>query len=532
MVNYFSETGELNTKLTGYDEPLTVHTSLYYNQANVDDSDYYTKLYGETLTDNRWNDLYKQFFNIDLQYDWTSLQGDYSQQLRLGMTAGELPDIFTVISEYDLRALQEADLIWDLTDVYNEYATDHLKAKYAEDGDAALARGTIDGRLYGLPDCYNIVDPTSFLWIRDDWMEKLGLEYPTNLEELKGIMDAFMTQDPDGNGVDDTWGLGMTKSMLFYTKGIANAFGADPQMWVEEDGQVIYGGTSEKVKPYLSFLADLYKEGYIDPEFVVYNDAELREQIVSGKVGIYYWTFYSPQSLTSLHEMDPDARLKILRIPYTTGEPVKSHVSPNVGRWLCVNKNFEHPEAAVKILSFDTMVGIGNASTLSDWIIYGQVSTTPPSGIGMYPVGSESTLAAYRFVQKCYESDDPEALGKDVDAKSRAYWKNQFVEDENVRWGNVVVYGPGGSCGYADQEWQAGNILLSSFYGVQTQLFQDNMPSIGSEQEQIFTDIMLGNLSVDDGFQQWLSVFDSLKGNEMTAYANEWAAEMGTITNK
>ena len=37
-----------------------------------------------------------------------------------------------------------------------------------------------------------------FLWLRQDWMDELGLEAPKTIDDLKGIMDAFMEKVGDG----------------------------------------------------------------------------------------------------------------------------------------------------------------------------------------------------------------------------------------------------------------------------------------------------------------------------------------------
>ena len=46
------------------------------------------------------------------------------------------------------------------------------------------------------------------LLIRKDWLDNLGLEVPTTLDELFDVMYAFTYNDPDGNGKNDTWGYG------------------------------------------------------------------------------------------------------------------------------------------------------------------------------------------------------------------------------------------------------------------------------------------------------------------------------------
>lgn len=45
------------------------------------------------------------------------------------------------------------------------------------------------------------------MWIRQDWLDNLGLEVPRTWDELAAVAEAFVTQDPDGNGEDDTIGI-------------------------------------------------------------------------------------------------------------------------------------------------------------------------------------------------------------------------------------------------------------------------------------------------------------------------------------
>ncbi|WP_426763033.1 ABC transporter substrate-binding protein [Pseudarthrobacter sp. 1G09] len=61
----------------------------------------------------------------------------------------------------------------------------------------------LDGATYGVP----FSRQTMVTMIRKDWREKLGLPIPTTQEELAKLATAFATQDPDGNGQADTYGM-------------------------------------------------------------------------------------------------------------------------------------------------------------------------------------------------------------------------------------------------------------------------------------------------------------------------------------
>ena len=527
MMDYFAATGELDTKLTGYDEPITVTTALSYNAGMEDSMGYLAQAYGESMTYNRWQDIFKQVFNVDLVYSWQAEGTDYAETLRLEMASGELPDIFYVTSQSDLKALVDADLVWDLTDLYEEYATDILRMRYESDENVPLQMATFNGRLYALPNVLSATDTVSYIWLREDWMEKLNLEDPKTFEDLEGIMEAFKTQDPDGNGVDDTWGLGLTKNLEYYTRGIATGFGAYPGYWVtDKDGNAVYGGTTEETKQYLAFLADLYQKGYIDTEFVAYNDPEVNQQVLNEKVGLIYGGHWFISSVNSLHSTNPDYRWRCVQLPSVTGEKMKAVIAPNVGPYMVVNKNFDHPEIAIKLVSFLR----GDAGNdVGYWLHYCTGVNKGPALVSSFvpivmPVGGMSNLETYWNLMEAYESDDPESVLRD---KAVSYWANLHSEDADARFAWERMFGPGeGSpISILDQMYKDGDIFYTSFYGVPDQLMQDNWSTITDQEWQIFTDIVIGNVSVDDGFQKWMDVFKSMKGDEITAYVNEWRNE-------
>ncbi|WBQ01899.1 sugar ABC transporter substrate-binding protein [Kribbella sp. CA-293567] len=65
-----------------------------------------------------------------------------------------------------------------------------------------------DGKTYGVP--YSA--QASALLIRKDWRAKTGLPVPKTWDELTALAKAFTTQDPDGNGKNDTFGLAVPGS--------------------------------------------------------------------------------------------------------------------------------------------------------------------------------------------------------------------------------------------------------------------------------------------------------------------------------
>jgi multiple sugar transport system substrate-binding protein len=66
----------------------------------------------------------------------------------------------------------------------------------------------LDGASYGVP----FSRQTMVTIIRKDWREKLGLPVPKTQEDLAKLATAFATQDPDGNGQADTYGMAVPGS--------------------------------------------------------------------------------------------------------------------------------------------------------------------------------------------------------------------------------------------------------------------------------------------------------------------------------
>ena len=60
------------------------------------------------------------------------------QKLNLSIAEGDLPDVFHV-NESQLQQLVDADLIWDLTDIYETYASDAVKSYISSDPDCLEA---------------------------------------------------------------------------------------------------------------------------------------------------------------------------------------------------------------------------------------------------------------------------------------------------------------------------------------------------------------------------------------------------------
>ena len=60
----------------------------------------------------------------------------------------------------------------------------------------------------------------------------------------------------------------------------------------EDNSEMIYGGIQNEALEGIKFLADLYKNDYIDKEFVTKDCNDLVEDVANGKVGLVFAPYW------------------------------------------------------------------------------------------------------------------------------------------------------------------------------------------------------------------------------------------------
>lgn len=199
-----------------------------------------------------------------------------------------------------------------------------------------------DGNVYCMPYiAYTASFPFS-AYIRTDWLDKLGLSVPTTLDEYHDVIAAFVNNDPDGNGVNDTLGISGANMNFHYVFG---AYGImRNSYYLQDDGSVIYTSVGEPYKNALKTLASWYAEGLIDPESFTDDRAKLREKWSTGRIGIMNdnaWWGESSRGNNSVFNMlynnDPDAKVTCFAaVTGPDGLSGASYYYPNITGQACV----------------------------------------------------------------------------------------------------------------------------------------------------------------------------------------------------
>src|SRR5690606_23046600 len=111
--------------------------------------------------------------------------------------------------------------------------------------------------------------------VRKDWLDKLQLPVPITLDDYYNVLKAFKEQDPDENGVDDTYGL--TTAGTYELQGFFSAAGLKQRYVINEDGTRDVPYSTDAAIPVYEFLNRLYNDGILDPNSATNDSGKMRD---------------------------------------------------------------------------------------------------------------------------------------------------------------------------------------------------------------------------------------------------------------
>ena len=81
---------------------------------------------GEDINNNKWTQSLLDEYGIKVNYKWTVPSDQFSEKRSLMLSTGDIPDFFYLDSTGFEQAVA-SDMLYDLSEVYEEYASDALK---------------------------------------------------------------------------------------------------------------------------------------------------------------------------------------------------------------------------------------------------------------------------------------------------------------------------------------------------------------------------------------------------------------------
>jgi len=319
----------------------------------------------DTYTDNAYTRYIKSVINVQNVDAFEANDSQYDTNVSMAISMGSLPDIMVVSSQDEVEQLVGAGLIEDLTESYNNCISDRIRKMYESYGDSLKDMVTYDGKIMALPET-NITDGPNLVWLRKDWMDKLGLSEPHTIDDVVNIVKHFISEDPGNNGEDasgkpNTVGLAVDTDVTgecgysseFLLDIIFACFGAYPKQWImNDDGEIVYGSVTDEAKEALSYISSLYNQGVIDNDFLLRTSTNICELIENGMCGSFFGPWWAPNNpLVNAVSRNPDADWQPYLIATDSDGTTSYHSQNPCYKYVVVRKGYEHPEIAAKMIS-------------------------------------------------------------------------------------------------------------------------------------------------------------------------------------
>lgn len=504
--------------LGAYDPPIDVSYHAFHQPAQ----DF---LEGDTFEDNLWTRAYRDELGINLSFPWSAQSGDaYRQRLNIAIATGQLADIFSV-SSIIFGQLVEDGRIAPLDDAWN-YMSDGGRA-IMEWSPVTREAGTRDGVLYGLAEARG--PEGKALWIRQDWLDALGLDVPRSVDEFVEVARAFTFDDPDGNGRDDTIGFGISSELDDALQVFFSGWGGFPvsNFWVENNGTLEYGAIQIGMRDALATLNAMYEEGTVDREFGVKGEGELYDDIAAGRVGMYSGYFWSPLwPLNALKGEDPESEWVPTFFPSPSGEPAAEPLDLTPGEFWVARDDFAHPEAIVKMMNLyleyqNTKPEYFNQIDENDEVL--ELFHLAVAQYNTWRNNMDAALAIQRAIPA------GEILPEHGVSPSSMFGAEQalaFATGQDTgatAWAYHKVFADGGSMNLVIDRMDNNGYLENAYFGPPGEAWLRHGQAINDLVEEWYVKFVTGEEALED-WDAYVEAFENIGGAAVTAEVNEWYA--------
>lgn len=505
-----------------YDPVLTIHIAKQLDENSGRYGD------GEDINNNPMVNLAVE--KLGIKMETTLLGGDagnYDTKLRLALTGSEeLPDVFPVYGTQMIADMIESGSVKDITEDIEKYMPDRLKEIYDKYPETYYPL-TKDGKIYGIA-CTPALTEGQVMIIRQDWLDALNLEAPTNMDEFEAVIKAFTEDDPDGNGKADTYGFTYSGSDIYNTGWVADpislfsAYSGKylPGMWVEdENGDLTYGSIAEGNKKTLERMAEWHANGWIFQEAAATGAWDAMNEFTEGKAGIFIGRPWAINSVLDLLTIAPDAEIRAYpNILQDNGEPTYQNAQINDG-WLMFNADFDNMEAFFTYYDwiYDVAFGTGDFTygflenydydIVDGEVVFDSSLFDPPVSDAFMP-GKSTVLKNSPTLDgtQAYE-DVANGMTPETGAQIRA-----AADFETSPWMAE---------GYALAGEHRDELISNVFNAEPTETMTKYWEQLQTMEKQVYTNIIYGKEPID-AFDQFVEDWKSQGGDQITQEVNEW----------
>ncbi|AWB45515.1 sugar ABC transporter [Paenibacillus sp. CAA11] len=485
---------------------------------------------GETIENNVATKWAKEKFGINIESLWsvTDTNGALATKLRLAMSSGqEMPEILTLGTENQQLAqdLIDSGMYGEVGPLFDKYASETWKAAMNQDPNV-WNQYSRDGKRMGIPILDFAYNHDYVLWIRQDWLDKLGLQAPKTLDELEKVMEAFKNQNPAGLSPDKVvpLSIGFKTSMNTWMgdpSWIFGAYGTLPQQWnIGKDGKLEYGSVNEGMKQGLQKLKEWMDKGYIPKEAALWDENKTSEPAVAGTAGIIpgpYWMSGWPLQDTAKNA--PGAVWKPIPIPAGPDGTAMRHGTQFTNGVTLIKADTKHPEAFFTYQNylFDHFAAAGSSGEFANGLFKGYD----------YDLDEKGNMVANDQISGGYVNTVRYLLVRDgariPDAQMTALLKLAEGGKPETRLEKDVAVN------YGKDTPQAAKVLLEQkdiskkdmFTGPTTNTMKSKWDYLTKIENQTFNEIIYGKKPVE-AFDAFVKTWKGGGGEQITNEVNTW----------
>lgn len=449
--------------------------------------------------DNRVMDKWENMLNAEFTLDGSG--SDWMQTLSLRVNSDDMPDIFFFVPNninYMTAYTNFVDkqLLIPLSDLATKEDTPYL---YEYINSPTFEDLRIDGKMYFMPVYAGVYSNT--IYVRQDWLDNLGMKAPETIEEFEEMLRAFTEDDPDRNGRKDTYG--MTASKVFeWLQFFRLSFGVQPGWSKDSNGEWQHEAFTQEYTDFLMWIRKLYEKGYIKKEFYLYENSDSLNDFYNGKCGVL---LYNGGRATggvtyNMRRLNKNAVINVLPMP--NGAAQGGYVTNGDwwGGW-SIAYSAEEPMRLAKFL---------------DYLLSPEGMNERLYGLeGVHYTKANDGSIVPNFEERLKE---PKFFAATDDGMPRGYYAIGAYFGSPFKMENGYPVDNTDSCIYSEPELAS----LSVQYGMQNlrRYFPQETLHLGEDYAKIYSKvadrvysysirIIAGNISLEDGLAQMKAAADS-----------------------
>ena len=385
--------------------------------------------------------------------NWTLIDQDaYAEKFSITLAAGDYPDYFGVPDTQvsgGIDALVEQDICIDLMPMLDDCLPDFKNGIFSTNEEYRKGLISDNGRMTTIKSYEN--QSTMGLYIRQDWLDQLGLAVPETFDELHDVLAAFKNQIPGCS-----YPMLLTQNWDYSNNGFVGGFdtsgygtSSDLSYFVE-DGKVQAGILSDNYRDYIQMLRDWFAEGILgEPSMNMQNMFPINEYILSNQCGFAFGqsdtlSESSKQQAGGTYDMEP-----IKAIVREKGDTFKLYANKGQtgnGGW-AITTACEYPEEAAKVINwmwtedgYKAMnFGVeGETYNMVDGKVeYTDLITNNPNGFNaMFNTCSE--IAFFDLPFDCAMERKAATFSNEAEAKAQEVWREN-TSNEYQYYGSLSV---------------------------------------------------------------------------------------------